>query len=267
MASDNGNHASGADPHKVAQADWFDRARHVEFEIERPAGVPAFYGFLLLEKFRRAIRPLGGGLDGQTALVVCGGSGMDAELLARARASVISSDISLGAAKRAQERAQRHGISIISIVADVEQLPFRDRAVDLVYVHDGLHHLLDPERGLREMTRVAARWVSINEPARATITNLAVRLGFALSREESGNVVARLEPGVVGKRLREAGFSVVGSERYAMYYRHQPGPIFALLSRPWLFRVAKAGWRAANFAIGHVGNKLAIVAERVDVKP
>ena len=250
--------------HKANQAAWFDRAQHAEFEIERPTGTPAFYRFLLLEKFRRAIQPLGGRLDRHTALAVCGGSGMDAELLARAGASVISSDISLGAAKRAQERAHRHGISIFSIVADVEHLPFRDRSVDLVYVHDGLHHLTEPRRGLREMARVSAHWVSITEPARATVTDLAIKLGLALAREESGNVVARLEPGVVEQHLRETGFRVVRSERYAMYYRHFPGSVFAALSRPWLFGPATAGWRMANLAFGRLGNKLAVVAERQD---
>jgi ubiquinone/menaquinone biosynthesis C-methylase UbiE len=40
-------------------------------------------------------------------------------------------------------------------VADAERLPFPDRSIDVVYVHDGLHHLARPEAGLAEMTRVA----------------------------------------------------------------------------------------------------------------
>lgn len=261
-----GDHGHGqlakGDLHKAEQAAYFDQEALAEFEIERPAGTPSFYRFLLMEKFRRGVQPLGGRLDGWTALAVCGGSGMDAEFLARAGASVISSDISLGAAKRTRERARRHGIPIVSIVADVEHLPFRDRSIDLVYVHDGLHHLADPEVGLAEMARVADRGISITEPARAALTKLAVKFGLALSREESGNLVARLEPAAVRIRLQEAGFSVVWSERYAMYYRHRPGRVFALLSRPRLLLIATAGWRAANFVLGRVGNKLTIVAER-----
>jgi SAM-dependent methyltransferase/uncharacterized protein YbaR (Trm112 family) len=249
--------------HKAGQIAWFDRDLQAEFEIERPTGAPAFYRFLLREKFRRAIEPVGGSrLEGRTALAVCGGSGMDAEFLADAGAAVISSDISLGAARRARERALRHGVAIVSIVADVELLPFRDGAVDIVYVHDGLHHLVDPDRGLREMMRVAARWVSITEPAQAAVTRIAIKLGLAKSREESGNLVARLEPAVVGRRLHEAGFSVVRSERYAMYYPHSPGRVFAFMSRPWIFPIATSGWRLANAAIGRAGNKLAIIAER-----
>ncbi|MCA1571279.1 MAG: class I SAM-dependent methyltransferase [Chloroflexi bacterium] len=31
-----------------------------------------------------------------------------------------------------------------AVVADVEHLPYADRSLDMVYVHDGLHHLSDP---------------------------------------------------------------------------------------------------------------------------
>jgi len=254
--------STDGDPHKAEQAAYFDREALAEFEIERPAGTPSLYQFLLAEKFRRATQALGDRFDCWTALTVCGGSGMDAEFLARAGASVISSDISLGAARRSRERARRHGISLVSIVADVEHLPFRDRSVDLVYVHDGLHHLVDPEVGLAEMARVAARGLSITEPARAAVTKLAVRLGLARSREESGNLVARLDPTAVEANLRKAGFVVVRAERYAMYYRHQPGWVFAFLSRRLLLDLVTTGWRAANLVVGPLGNKLAIVAER-----
>ncbi|MEA2653884.1 MAG: hypothetical protein QOI37_1111 [Chloroflexota bacterium] len=254
----------GWDRHKAGQAAYFDRGAMAEFEIERPTGTAPFYRFLLLEKFRRAIRPLGRRLDGWTALTVCGGSGMDAEFLARAGASVISSDISLGAAKRTRERGRRHGLAIASIVADVEHLPFPDRSIDLVYVHDGLHHLEDPGIGLSEMARVARRGISITEPARATLTGIAARFGFALLREESGNLVARLDARSVASQIERAGFSVIRSQRYAMYYRHQPGRIFALLSRPSVLVIAKRAWRAANVILGPVGNKLAVVAERRD---
>lgn len=117
---------------------------------------------------------------------------MDAEFLARSGATVISSDISLGAAKRSAERAKRYGLRILPLVADVEHLPFLDRSVDLVYVHDGLHHLEKPLAGIAEMSRVASRAVSVTEPAQAAATRLAVRFGLALEREDAGNRVARV---------------------------------------------------------------------------
>ena len=70
---------------------------------------------------------------------------------------------------------------------------FATRSVDVVYVHDGLHHLDDPLAGLAEMARVARSAVCVSEPARAGITALAVRAGLALEREEAGNRVGRLD--------------------------------------------------------------------------
>src|SRR5207249_11192752 len=113
------------------------------------------------------------------------------------------------------------------IVADVEHLPFADRSVDLVYVHDGLHHLGDPSTGLKEMARVAAKAISVNEPARALATAASVRLGLALEREEAGNLVARLKPHEIQSMLIAQGFRIVCAQRYAMYYRHHPGRVFS----------------------------------------
>jgi SAM-dependent methyltransferase len=250
------------DAHKAAQSAFFNRADLAEFEIERPLGSPALYRFLLTEKFRRSLEPFNGDIKGWTALTICGGSGMDAEFLADTGASVISSDLSLGAADRVQQRMRRHGISVLPIVADAEHLPFADRSVDLVYVHDGLHHLEDPSAGISEMARVAKRAVCINEPAQAVATAIGVRLGLAVDREEAGNRVARLQLGPTATALRANGFRIVRADRYAMYYHHVPGRLTSFLSRRWLLPMAVLGWRVANRIVGRFGNKLTIVAVR-----
>jgi len=256
------NDLARCDSHKAAQSAFFDRADLTEFEIERPFDSPALYRFLLTEKFRRSLEPFNGSLEGWTALTVCGGSGMDAEFLAAAGASVISSDLSLGAADRVRQRTLRHATSVMPIVADVEQLPFADRTVDLVYAHDGLHHLEDPSAGIAEMARVARRAVCISEPARAVATSIGVRLGLALDREEAGNRVARLPLGATAAALEATGFRIVRADRYAMYYHHVPGRLTSFLSRRPLLPVAVLGWRLANSIIGRFGNKLTIVAVR-----
>jgi glycosyltransferase involved in cell wall biosynthesis/SAM-dependent methyltransferase/uncharacterized protein YbaR (Trm112 family) len=259
---ESGESTPDATAHKAAQAQHFDRDVAEQFEIERPHGTPRLYRFLLGEKFRRATEPLGPHLYGATALTVCGGSGMDAEYLSRAGATVVSSDLSLGAATRAKIRSERYGLGIKSIVADLEHLPYADHSVDLVAVHDGLHHLDDPYAGVSEMARVARRWVIITEPARASVTRLAIRLGLALEREDAGNRVVRMEPSEVAAYLEARGFVVLRAERYAMYYSHRPGTIFRLLSRPVVYSLVRAGWRAANAVLGRFGNKMVIVAER-----
>jgi glycosyltransferase involved in cell wall biosynthesis/ubiquinone/menaquinone biosynthesis C-methylase UbiE/uncharacterized protein YbaR (Trm112 family) len=248
--------------HKADQAAHFDRELSEDFEIERPNRTPRLYRFLIDEKFRRAVLPFRPHLPDATALVVCGGSGMDAEYLARAGARVIASDISLGAAMRTRERARRHGVQIISLVADVEHLPFADESVDLVFVHDGLHHLERPMDGLAEMARVARRWVSVTEPARAAVTALAVHAGLAKEREEAGNAVARLTTAEVATELARRQFRPILSQRYAMYYRHEPGAVFRALSSRGVFNLVQVAWQIANAVIGRFGNKMVVVAER-----
>ncbi len=248
--------------HKAAQASHFDRPQSEEFETVRPRGTPRWHRFLLAEKLRLAIAPFRTSLPNSAVLCVCGGSGLDAEFMARAGATVISADISLGAARRAAARAQRFHLPILSIVADVDRLPFRDATVDTVAVHDGLHHLAAPQVGLDEMCRVARTFVSITEPARATATSLAVRVGLALDREPAGNRVARFRIADLADALQRNGFVVTSANRYAMFYRHEPGAPSTLLSLPVMYPLAKATWRVANALLGRFGNKMVVVAER-----
>jgi SAM-dependent methyltransferase len=252
----------GHDVHKTQQATYFNSVVAEEFEITRPHGTPRLYRFLMREKLRRGTQPIGTQLIGASVLTVCGGSGMEAEFLARAGAHVVTSDISFRAAQRTRERARRYGLAISPIVADVERLPFGDCAFDLVLVHDGLHHLPAPDVGLTEMARVARRWLSISEPSAAFATKVAVGMGLALDREDAGNVVARLTPAAVVRVLGHQGFEPVLAQRYAMYYRHRPGAIFHQLSRRWVFPLFRMAWALGNKGFGRFGNKMVVVAVR-----
>jgi SAM-dependent methyltransferase len=248
--------------HKRQQSVYFDRDEAAEFEITRPRGTAALYEWFVRERFRRATDAIRPNLSACTALTVCGGSGMDAQFLTETGALVVSADISVGAARRARMRSERLGFQLTSFVADVERLPFADRSIDLVYVHDGLHHLESPTVGLNEMARVARRWVVVTEPARATLTAHAIRFGLALEREEAGNLVARLDPDEVVSALETAGFRVRQKDRYLMYYKHRPGRLFGVLSWPALLGLVILGYRLLNSLVGRFGNKLAIIAVR-----
>ena len=254
----------GSDIHKEAQRQFFDHHAREEFETNRPHGTPRLYSWLLEEKFRRSMQGIPYDIAGSLALTVCGGSGMDAEFLSRRNLRVISSDLSLGAAKRVKERSRRFDLPIVPVVADVERLPFPDTSFDLVYVHDGLHHLSDPMVGLAEMARVSCRALSLTEPARALVTSVAVRLGMADAVEEAGNRVARISAEQVEETLLLSSFRPVTIERYAMYYHgDEPGQIFSLLSRSGIFPLMVGFWRLLNAAIGRLGNKLTVNAVRV----
>lgn len=244
------------------QAAFFDEVEDTEFEIERPHGTPWLYRWYYEEKFRRSVSALRSLLPGASVLTVCGGSGMDAEFLARAGCCVIASDVSVGACRRALERARRHGVSLAVVAADAADLPFADRSVDLVYVHDGLHHLERPFSALAEMTRIARRAISITEPARAAATALAVRLGVALEVEEAGNRVVRFTPVELERELRVGGFRVVRSQRYAMYYKHEPGHLIGTLSMPGLRSGIALSIQSFNLLAGAIGNRLTVQAVR-----
>jgi SAM-dependent methyltransferase len=253
----------GAHTQKDLQAAFFDEV-DPEFETTRPHGTPWLYRWLLAEKLHRSLDALPVTAAGLTAVTIAGGSGMDAEFLARTGAAVIATDISLGAAQRTRERARRYGFEVVPVVADAEALPLRDRSVDLLYVHDGLHHLDSPQAGIREMLRTSGLAISINEPARAGATMLATRVGLSDHYEEAGNFIARVDPEALAAEVSAAGFEVVKNGRYAMVYRHEPGRAARVLSQPGLRNVTRVALGAFNAVAGGLGNKLALQAVRRD---
>ena len=246
--------------HKERQIAFFDQDSVDDFGITRPRGAPRLHGWLLREKFRRSILGLEELLPDSSILTICGGSGVDAEFLAETGAHVVLSDISLGVVLQARERRERFGLNMDLVVADAEALPFRDDSMDIVYVHDGLHHLEEPALGVAEMTRVARKAVSISEPAAARATAAAVRLRWAEHQEEAGNRVRRLTLQEIVLQLFAHGFRPLSPHRYAMYYRHWPGRPVRFLSKPVLFRVTTGLFRALNRAVGRYGNKLVVQA-------
>lgn len=246
--------------HKEQQASYFDDKVQAEFEVVRPHGAPLAYRWLIAEKFRRSVALLPP-LTGTTVIDACCGSGMDAEFLVREGARVIALDISGGCASRARIRAQRYGLDYLVVVGDVEHLPIRAAAVDIGYVHDGLHHLDEPALGLRELARVARCAVSVNEPADALGTQVAVRFGISSNRESAGNRVARLGPKDVCRELELAGFQP-RARRYLMYYKHEPGRVMRFASRPGVYHLYRWAMEMANLGIGRWGNKLQVTAVR-----
>jgi ubiquinone/menaquinone biosynthesis C-methylase UbiE len=251
-----------SDEYKRAQVDFFDTSVDHEYEIVRPRGTPSFHAWLLGEKFRRSIVMVSDELSGASVLTICGGSGLDAEFLAAAGARVLCTDISPGAARRAAVRSARFAVGFEVAVADAEALPFPDRSFEFVYVHDGLHHMERPFRGVAEMARVAKRGVCITEPARAVLTRLAVRMGIATNREEAGNAVERLREPELRQVLASAGFAAQRASRYLMYYRHEPGLPTRALSAAIPSAAARVAFRAVNAVVGRAGNKLTVQAVR-----
>ncbi|MDS0294821.1 class I SAM-dependent methyltransferase [Halogeometricum luteum] len=88
--------------------------------------------------------------DVTRVLDVAGGTGRASRALAREGLSVDPVVVDFSRGMLARARADGHPV----VRADAGSLPVRDGGVDAVVVVDALHHLPDPERGLREAARV-----------------------------------------------------------------------------------------------------------------
>jgi SAM-dependent methyltransferase len=252
------------DTTKAGQADYYDHnVEDPEFEINRPYGESRVYRYLMDFKFARIIKLLGSSIQGSNVLIVCCGSGMDAEYAVRSGARVVALDISSGCLDRASVRAQRHGLNYALVRGDAENLPFRDGSFDYAFVHDGLHHLPTPELALTEMARVARLGIMVTEPADANVTKVLIRSGLMKPYEEAGNYVVRFHPQQLATLCRSLGFDRVRSSRYLMKYGHPPARWWRHLDSEPLFQAARATFLTFGSALfGRWGNKLAFVAER-----
>ena len=112
--------------------------------------------------------------------------------------------------------------------------------------------------GLAEMCRVARECVLVTEPSQAAVTTVAVRLGIALEEEDAGNRVERVSGKAITAYLATQGFEVVGAERYAMYYQHEPGSWMRFFSRRRCFPAARLAINAFNSIFGLAGNKFSM---------
>jgi ubiquinone/menaquinone biosynthesis C-methylase UbiE len=253
-----------ADTIKASQADYYDhKVEDPEFEINRPHGESRLYRYLMDFKFDRVIKLLGRSLQGSSVLVICCGSGMDAEYLARRGARVVAMDISSGCLGRARVRAGRYAVDYMLVRGDAENLPFRDCSFDFAFVHDGLHHLPEPERAIREMARVAQRGILITEPADANLTKLLIRSRVMKPYEEAGNYVIRFDAQRLEPLCRALGFDRVSSSRYLVKYGHPPGRWWRGLDPLPLFELSRSAfWLLGVAVFGRWGNKIAFVAER-----
>ena len=245
---------------RARQLAYFRRHVNAEFEIERPRGAGRLYDYLLRYKFRTAIRRLPVSLVDTPVLNVCCGSGMDVEFMAEQGARVIGLDLSKEAVSRARERARRHGFRPLLVVGDAENLPFRDAAVAVGFVHDGLHHLVEPHRAIGELARIARDAVVLIEPANAFLTRVAVKVGLSVQYEDAGNFVYRFSKRELVSLFQNLGVSRVTVRRYLMYYHHEPRRYYRLFDGAPSFALFQLFFLAVNVLVGRWGNKLTCVA-------
>jgi ubiquinone/menaquinone biosynthesis C-methylase UbiE len=248
--------------HKSKQITFYAHQVDFEEEIVRPRGYPRPVQHLLELKITQALGLLPFPAKELTALVICGGAGMDAEKLVQHGFRVTITDLSPEAIARAEERSRRYGVDYQAMVMDAESLAFPDRSFDVVFVHDGLHHLPDPYLAIREMARVARRAVVIVEPQDAPLVRLAVRLGISGDWEDAGNFVYRLRGPQLARFLADLGFPRVSWVSHLIYYQPWTFGLYAKLSREPFFSMFKMAFSLINALVGRWGNSLKFTAWR-----
>lgn len=92
------------------------------------------------------------------------GTGAHSIRLARRGYQVVSVDLTFPGARSAKQRLEGEGYRSMAVVADAENLPFRDGAVDSVWAALLLHHFPVLDRLPREIRRVVRRRVVAFEP-------------------------------------------------------------------------------------------------------
>jgi ubiquinone/menaquinone biosynthesis C-methylase UbiE len=92
------------------------------------------------------------------------GTGAHSIRLARRGYSVVSVDLTYPGAHSAKQRLDDEGYRPMAVVADAENLPFRDGAMDTVWAALLLHHFPVLDRLPREIRRVGRRRVVTFEP-------------------------------------------------------------------------------------------------------
>jgi demethylmenaquinone methyltransferase/2-methoxy-6-polyprenyl-1,4-benzoquinol methylase len=109
----------------------------------------------LHRRWKRVMIDMAAIQTGERALDVCCGTGDLALRLERAGAEVTALDFSGAMLAVARRRAARQGLKALWVEGDAMSLPFPDNSFDVVTVGYGLRNLVDWERGLEGMWRVA----------------------------------------------------------------------------------------------------------------
>ena len=87
-------------------------------------------------------------------LDVCCGNGLNSVIAARGGAQVVASDIAPHNLELVRLRAARAAVTVETVVADAENLPFDDHSFDLIICAGSLSYLC-PEKFMAELRRVA----------------------------------------------------------------------------------------------------------------
>jgi SAM-dependent methyltransferase len=249
---------------KLGQRDFHDRIKDgLEDAVERPRGKGPVFGLLNAVQMEEAATLLQKSLEGCDLLNVCCGAGLEAEQGAGFGWKITGVDISLEMLRGAAERAKRYRFPLDLVCGDAENLPFADGSFDLAFTRDGLHHLPDPELGIREMARVSRRGILLFEPRAGLVRRLAVRLGISSEWEESGNRIHELRERDLEPLLGRLGFRTVLFRRHLFTAAYEAPRWSRWFDGPLAFAGFRTLFDLVQRLGGHAwGNKLTVLALR-----
>jgi ubiquinone/menaquinone biosynthesis C-methylase UbiE len=189
---------------------------------------------------RLTLAALAGLPAGATVLDVGGGHAQVALPLAEAAywVTVVGSDRSCGRRIAPWCLARRGRFH----VADLHQLPYRDRAFDAVISYRLMAHSIDWQRLVGELCRVAAHRVVVDYPARRSV-NILSRPLFAMKRTvERGTTrpYAMYDRDEIAACFSRAGFRV--TKEFPQFFL--PMALYRLAKAAWLVPAAEGPARA-----------------------
>jgi ArsR family transcriptional regulator len=135
------------------------------------------------------------------------GEGTLALMLARSAERVIAVDSSRKMVEVGADLVARHGLGNMEYrLGDMEELPIEDGSVDLVLMHQALHHALHPPRALDEALRV------LRCGGRIVVLDL-VRHDVEAARDMYGDLWLGFTEVELSSLLRQSGFNNVDISR------------------------------------------------------
>lgn len=89
--------------------------------------------------------------------------------------------VALDIARNPLRKLKKRMSNVDAVQGDAENLPFRDRSIDVCIASELLEHLPNPERCFRELTRVTQGYVMVTTPRRSFLRVIMDRLCDAVS--------------------------------------------------------------------------------------